>query len=56
MVVDWNLKRVECDPECGFMIQSHDEEEVVEATQKHAEKAHNMKTSKEDIRAMMQAI
>jgi predicted small metal-binding protein len=47
------LKKVECDPKCGFVIQSHDEKEVIDIALKHAKKAHNMTVTEKDVRGMM---
>lgn len=48
-----NLQRVECDPKCGFAIQSGDEPEIIEAVRKHAKKIHNMDTSNKEIKSKM---
>jgi len=34
------LKMVSCDPICGFMLRSHDENEIVSLTMQHANKKH----------------
>jgi predicted small metal-binding protein len=47
------LKKVECDPKCGFAVQSHDEKEVIDIAMKHAKKAHNMDVTEKDARGMM---
>ncbi len=48
------LKKVECDPKCGFMVRSHDEKEIIEIAMQHAKKSHNMTTiTEKDIKAMM---
>lgn len=31
-----DLKKIECDPKCGFVIHSHDEKVVLEIARKHA--------------------
>jgi predicted small metal-binding protein len=45
------LKKIECDTECGFMVRSHDEKELVEVVMQHAKKIHNMAVSEKDIKA-----
>ncbi|HUN65651.1 MAG TPA: DUF1059 domain-containing protein [Bacteroidota bacterium] len=50
------LKEVQCDPSCGFMMRSHDEKEIIDATIKHAQKAHNKKITAKDVRAMMKTV
>jgi len=47
------LKKVECDPKCGFMVRSHDEKEIIEIVIQHAEKSHSMTITEKDIKAMM---
>jgi predicted small metal-binding protein len=47
------LKKLECDPKCGFVIQSHDEKEVIDIAIKHAKKAHSMDVSEKEARGMM---
>ena len=51
---DDKLKKVSCDPICGFEIQSHDEKEVKDIVMTHAKKAHNMDMKNEDIMMKMQ--
>lgn len=34
------LKSISCDPMCGFMVQSHDEKEVLDLAMTHAKKVH----------------
>jgi predicted small metal-binding protein len=48
-----DLKKVECDPTCGFMVRSHDEKELVEIVTKHAKKAHNMTITEKDAKGMI---
>ena len=47
------LKKVECDPKCGFMVQSHDEKELIEIAKQHAKKSHNMALTENDIKSMI---
>ncbi len=44
------LKKIECDPTCGFMIRSHDEKELVDIVTLHAKKSHNMTISEKDVK------
>jgi predicted small metal-binding protein len=48
-----DLKKVECDPKCGFMVQSHDEKELIEIVKQHAKKHHEKTVSDEDVKKMM---
>jgi predicted small metal-binding protein len=47
------LKKVECDPKCGFMVRSHDEKEMIEIVIQHAKKSHKMTITEKDIKVMM---
>jgi predicted small metal-binding protein len=49
------LKKIECDPKCGFMIRSHDEKEIIEIALSHANKVHKMKLNEKDIKKMMKS-
>jgi predicted small metal-binding protein len=54
MIVEKELKSISCDPTCGFMVRSHDENELVEMIKAHGKKMHpDMKMSDEEIRAMI---
>ncbi len=50
-----NLKKIECDPACGFMVRSHNEKELIELVKRHAKKSHNKSVSEKDIRDKMKA-
>jgi predicted small metal-binding protein len=47
------LKKIECDPQCGFAVQSHDEKELIEIAREHAKKFHNITATEEQAKAMM---
>jgi len=49
------LQRVECDPMCGFMVQSHDEREILEIVKQHARKSHDKTLSDKDVRALIKS-
>jgi predicted small metal-binding protein len=50
------LKKIECDPKCGFIVQSHDETEVIELAREHAKKFHSETLSDEEIKAMIKDV
>ena len=50
------LQQVSCDPQCGFMIQSHDSFEITDDVKKHAKKAHGMDLSDADVKAKMKKV
>lgn len=47
------LKKIECDPKCGFMVRSHDEKEIVEIAMQHAKKSHDMAVTEKEAKAMV---
>jgi len=47
------LKKIECEPKCGFLVRGHDEKEVVEIALQHAKKAHKMNITEKDVRGML---
>lgn len=48
------LKSITCDPACGFMVRSHDEEEVVRMTMEHVKTMHpDQEMTPDQIRAMV---
>jgi predicted small metal-binding protein len=49
------LKSISCDPACGFMVRSHSEKEVVEFAKSHVQKAHKMKTTDKELKAMVKS-
>jgi predicted small metal-binding protein len=50
------LKKIECDPACGFMVRSHDEKELIEIGLEHAKKFHKeIKVTEKDLKAMIKA-
>jgi predicted small metal-binding protein len=48
-----DLKQIDCGPECGFMIRSHDEKELLDLTKMHVKGAHNLKMTDADLRPRM---
>jgi len=50
------LKSVACDPSCGFMVQSHNEKELISMVKMHAKKMHNKVLTDKDVKAMMKTV
>ena len=50
------LKSVTCDPSCGFMVQSHNEKELIAMVKMHAKKMHNKVLSDKDVKSMMKTV
>ncbi len=51
-----SLQRIICDPECGFIVQSHDENELVSVGMQHAKDAHKITVSADEARKMINAV
>ncbi len=49
------LKKVSCDPVCGFSVQGHDDDEIIGIVTAHAKKSHNMMVSASDVKKMMKS-
>jgi predicted small metal-binding protein len=47
------LKTVECDAPCNFMVRSHDEKEIIEIVKQHAKKMHDMTITDDDVKQKM---
>jgi predicted small metal-binding protein len=54
--MDKAFKQVDCDPECGFMIRSHDEKELTEFVKQHAKMSHNMTITDDDVKSKMKQV
>lgn len=53
MMKDTKLKEFTCKPECGFMVRSHDESEIMSLAKTHAKQHHNMDMTDEQVKEMM---
>ncbi len=52
--MDQPLKKISCDPMCGFVVQSHDEQEVLSMAMQHVSTKHKEKNmTMEQVKAMM---
>jgi predicted small metal-binding protein len=49
------LKKIEFDPKCGFVVQSHDEKEVLDIARKHAKEKHDMNATDQQLKGMMKS-
>jgi predicted small metal-binding protein len=54
--MDKQLKKVSCDPACGFMIQSHDDKEIISMVKSHAKTMHQLNTTDDEIKKKMQVV
>jgi predicted small metal-binding protein len=55
--MDKELKKISCDPMCGFSVQSHEENEVVEMAKLHVKNIHpEANYTDEQIKEMMQKV
>lgn len=48
-----SLKTVSCAPECGFMVSSHDEQEVIDIVKAHAKQKHEKEMTDDQVREMI---
>jgi len=55
-MMEKELKRISCDPVCGFKVESHDEMEAMEIAKKHAKEKHNMDVTDEDLKKKMESV
>lgn len=47
------LTEISCAPECGFLVRSHDKEEVVSLAKQHVDQKHpGMKVTREKLNEM----
>jgi predicted small metal-binding protein len=51
-----NVSRIECDPKCGFAVQSEDEKETLDIAKRHAKEKHNMNATSEQLRSMLTSV
>jgi predicted small metal-binding protein len=55
--METELKKISCDPMCGFSVQSHVEDELVDMAMLHVQKIHPDKSySKDEVKSMMQKV
>lgn len=47
------LVQVECPPECGFLVRSHDEHELIDIVLSHATNVHEVEYTASDVRKNM---
>jgi predicted small metal-binding protein len=50
-----SLKSIECDPDCGFKVRSHDEREVMNMAKDHVSHMHHKDVPLADLRKMMKS-
>lgn len=50
------LKSVSCDPSCGFMVQSHNEKELISMVKMHVKNVHHKVISDKDVKAMIKTV
>jgi predicted small metal-binding protein len=50
------LKKIACEPQCGFIVISHDEKELIEFAIQHLKKAHNMLLTERDAKAKIEPV
>jgi predicted small metal-binding protein len=50
------LKKLSCDPSCGFEIQSHDAAEIKKFAAEHAKKSHKMTVTGKQLEGMIMTV
>lgn len=54
--MDQKMHSISCDPMCGFMVKSHDENEVVDLAMKHVSSKHSEKNlTMEQVKSSMKS-
>lgn len=51
-----DLKQIQCDDMCGFMVRSHDEKEMLEIAKTHVKNVHKMTVTDTDLKARMTTV
>ena len=51
-----DLKQIQCDDMCGFMVRSHDEYEVIQLARQHIKNAHKMDVSEADLKSKIKTV
>ena len=44
------LCSMKCDPDCGFMVRSHDKNEIMKIGTVHAKEKHNLKVTEDMLK------
>ena len=50
------LMQIKCDPVCGFMVRSHNEQEILRMGKQHVTEKHKMKMTDKELRSQMEAV
>jgi predicted small metal-binding protein len=50
------LKQIQCDDKCGFLVRSHDEREVLKIARQHIKEQHNMTPDEADLKARLATV
>jgi predicted small metal-binding protein len=52
--MEQQLFEIDCDPECGFVVRSHDRDEVKKFAKEHVKMVHSKDTSDKELEEMVQ--
>lgn len=47
-----DVKRISCDPMCGFAVQSHDEKELISMVKSHVKQMHHKNVTESELKKM----
>ena len=50
------LYEIDCDPECGFMVRSHEKNEVIKMGIEHMKNIHSKDVSEEEASSMVKMV
>ena len=50
------LMRITCDPKCGFMVQSHNKDELYKIVKGHMKNIHNKDATDADVKKMVKMV
>ncbi len=54
--MDSKLYSISCDPKCGFMVRSHDEEEALHLAMEHSSNKHKeLNVTMDQLKAMVKS-
>ena len=57
VLMEQELKKISCDPMCGFSVQSHVEDEVVNMAMLHVQNVHpEHNYTKDQVKTMVQKV
>lgn len=56
MMANKKMAEIDCSPECGFMVRSHDEKEAIQIAKQHAKEIHHENHTDDDMKKYMKMV